>query len=106
MRNDIVDEFEEAFPEFRVGDEIVLDHAKGRRTQALQNWAEEWGKVLTVSLQDGGEQQESFGITSERVRVHIIYHQFLETWEEVIVEVVEVGLFFDVSLDEFEDISS
>jgi len=41
MRNDIVDEFEEAFPEFRVGDEIVLDHAKGRRTQALQNWAEE-----------------------------------------------------------------
>lgn len=104
--DDVLHKLKEAFSELREWDQVVHYHLQSWLAKLDQNWAQEVLKVLTLLLQDDGKQHQSLRISCIWIRLWKILNHSLQGWQEILVKVCEILLFFNISLYQSQNVFS
>lgn len=103
--DNVVHQFEEWLSEFWVADKVIRNHFQSRLTKSAEDVCQETSKMLSLLVENSSEYHHCLWVTSIWVRLEVVLNHSLESWEEVLVEIVELTLFLDVDLDQLQDIS-
>ena len=106
MHDNIVDELEESFSEFWIWDEITRNHVECRLAETKEDLVQETSKHIAFLLHHGCEEHQSLWISWIWVWLLIVFHQGLQGWQEILVEILKISFFLNVGLNELQNISS